>query len=425
VGSLLATSACTTAPAGGGPILAMGSVEDDVRVGREAHPQILGQYGGSVGDPAVERYVQAVGDRLKNVSELSEIDFTFTVLDSEVVNAFALPGGYVYVSRGLMALAEDEAELAGVIGHEIGHVTARHGAARQTTAGLLTTGLGLLGVLGGAYVGGEAGARLGGQLGQTAGYGLTMTYSRSQEYRGDNLGVRYLDRAGLRRPGHGRLPRGARDQRPLQASLAGTSIERSGIDHFFSSHPFTPERVTRARARASERDGSGTARNRQALLEVVDGMVYGQSPEQGFVMGRRFSHPVLRLTFEYPDGYNVINQPSAVIGRGDNRILLFDMGSADSAMGPRQYMQNVWLQGANLQNVDTFRTAPGLEAAIGFAPGQLRGRPARGGFIAIQGRTGASTASASSPAASARPRRASCVPPPTASAASRRPRPAS
>ncbi len=383
VAALLGTAGCTTAPAGG-TILAFGSVEDDVRVGREAHPQILEQYGGSVGDPAVERYVQSLGTRLESVSELSELDFTFTVLDSDIVNAFALPGGYVYVTRGLMALADDEAELAGVIGHEIGHVTARHGASRQAAGTLATTIGSVGGALLGAYLGGQAGADLGGQLGQTASYGLVMTYSRSQEYEADELGVRYLDRAGYDPMAMADFLEALQTSAELQGKLAGGALSRSVIDSFFASHPDAPDRVARARTEARDKPGLGR-RDREPLLAVIDGLIYGQSPRQGFIEGQRFAHPELRLAFEYPAGYRLINQPDAVVGRGDNRLLLFDTGSADRAMGPDRYLQQVWLREAKVQGIESFRTAQGLDAAIGFAQVQLSGRPAQGGFVAIQG----------------------------------------
>jgi predicted Zn-dependent protease len=383
-GVLAVTSGCTTAPAGGGPILAAGSVEDDVRTGREAHPQILAKYGGSVDNSELERYVQRVGTRLENVSELSQLDFTFTVLDSEIVNAFALPGGYVYVSRGLLALAEDEAELAGVIGHEIGHVTARHSAARQTAGGLLTGGLGVLGTLAGAYLGGEQGAQLLGQLGQQAGFGLTQTYSRSQEFEADKLGVRYLGRAGYDTTAMADFLEALQTSAELQARKAGTSLERSTIDNFFSSHPYTPDRVDEARELAIAQGGTGGERDPDALLDAIDGMIYGPSPAQGFVMGQRFAHPELRLAFTYPDGYELSNQPQAVIGRGDNQLLIFDIGEAEGG-GPRQYLENVWLPKANMQNVRTFRTEGGLDAAVGYAQVQLSGRPAEGGFVVLQG----------------------------------------
>ncbi len=114
-------------------------------------------------------------------------------------------------------------------------------------------------------------------------------------------------------------------------------------------------------------------------------MIYGPSPAQGFIMGQRFAHPELRLAFAYPQGYELSNQPQAVIGRRDNRLIIFDIGDADGAGGPRQYLERVWLKDARLQNVRTFRTAGGLDAAVGYAQVQLSGRPAEGGFVVLQG----------------------------------------
>lgn len=384
--SLAVTSACTTAPAGGGPILAMGSIEDDVRAGREAHPQILREYGGAVDNPKLSAYVSRVGNRVKNVSELAELDFTFTVLDSEIVNAFALPGGYVYVSRGLLAYADDEAELAGVLAHEIGHVTARHSASRQTTGQLATFGLGLLGVLGGAVLGGEEGAKLGAQLGQQTGYGLTQTYSRSQEYEADSLGIRYLARAGYDTEATADFLEALETSAALQAKLTGGSVKEPGaFDHFFASHPYTPDRVKEARQRAAERGSSGDERDRAPFLAAIDGMIYGPSPAQGFVEGNHFAHPGLGIAFDYPEPYRLINQPAAVVGRAENRILLFDMGAAKQASDPVRYLQNEWLKGVDLQNVERFTSDGGLEGAIGYGDVQLNGQKAQAGFVVLAG----------------------------------------
>jgi predicted Zn-dependent protease len=284
-----------------------------------------------------------------------------------------------------MALAEDEAELAGVIGHEIGHVTARHGASRQATGTLLTTGLGLLGAIGGAYLGGQGGADLGGQLGQTAGYGLTMTYSRGQEYEADELGVRYLDRAGYDPIAMASFLEALQASAELQAKLAGGAPTRSVMDSFFSSHPDAPDRVARAREEARKAGSSSTRRDRDALLDQLDGMIYGQSPAQGFVLGQRFAHPVLRLEFEYPDGYRLINQSNAVVGRGENRILVFDLEQAERAVDARQYLERDWVESGSLSDVSTFRTANGLDAAVGYAQVQMGGRPAQAGLVAIAG----------------------------------------
>ncbi len=387
--SLALNAACTTAPAGGGPILAAGSIEDDVRAGREAHPQILQEYGGAVENPELAAYVSRVGNRVKDVSELADLDFTFTVLDSEIVNAFALPGGYVYVSRGLLAYADDEAELASVLAHEIGHVTARHGASRQTTGQLATFGLGLLGVLGGAVLGGEEGAKLGAQLGQQAGYGLTQTYSRSQEYEADALGIRYLARAGYDPEASPDFLEALETSAELQAKLAGTSVREPGaLDHFFASHPYTPDRVKEARELAGEHGQSGDERDRKRFLAAIDGMIYGPSPRQGFVEGNHFAHPGLRIAFDYPEPYKLINQPAAVVGRAENRVLLFDMGAAKGVSDPVRYLADDWLKGLDLQDVQRFTSDGGFAGAIGYGNVQLNGQRAQAGFAVLAGEGG-------------------------------------
>ncbi len=179
------------------------SPADERKLGQQEHPKALRQFGGAYPDQALQAYVDRVGERVKDASELADQDFTFTLLDSDVVNAFALPGGYVYVTRGLMALTDNEAELAGVLGHEVGHVTARHSAQRYDQArlgqfGTLAAQLG--GMLLGGYLGGAEGAQLGGQyLGQAGSLGAeawVQSYSREQEFEADQLGIRYLGAAG-------------------------------------------------------------------------------------------------------------------------------------------------------------------------------------------------------------------------------------
>jgi predicted Zn-dependent protease len=179
------------------------SQEEEKQLGRAEHPKALAQFGGAYENVKLGAYVDRVGGRVKNASELKGETFTFTVLDSDIVNAFALPGGYVYVTRDLIALTKDEAELAGVLGHEIGHVMARHTAQRYDRA-KVGQGLGLAGqvagLLLGGYLGGAEGARMGGDLGgQAASLGAeayVQGYSREQEFQADELGIRYLAAAG-------------------------------------------------------------------------------------------------------------------------------------------------------------------------------------------------------------------------------------
>ena len=185
--TLLFLGACSANPATGKQsFTAFMSPEKEIQVGAEEHPKIVKQFGGRFGDKALSTYVRDLGLSLAKTSELPDLPWTFTVLNDTQVNAFALPGGYVYVTRGLMALASDEAELAGVLSHEIGHVTARHTAQRYSSTVAANIGVQIIGVLSQA-------AGLGGTGGNIASLGANLVlkgHSREQELESDNLGVR-------------------------------------------------------------------------------------------------------------------------------------------------------------------------------------------------------------------------------------------
>ena len=189
---LLATTALApmtlAVPAGAQTIFGM-SPEDEKRIGRDKHPKILEQFGGAYADPDLARYVNSIGQFVAAASDAPEVGYTFTVIDSPIVNAFAVPGGYVYLTRGLLALADNEAEVAGVLAHEIAHVTARHGAKRQTKGTLAGLGLAVLG----AVTNNDALK----SLGRVGAHAVLSAYSRKEEYEADDLGVLYLSRAGF------------------------------------------------------------------------------------------------------------------------------------------------------------------------------------------------------------------------------------
>jgi len=362
---------CTTTASDDRLSLASGTIEDDIALGRKAHPQILEQYGGAYDDPDLARYVDTIGQRLVAVSEYADVPFTFTVLDSEIVNAFALPGGYVYVSRGLLALAEDEAELAGVIGHEIGHVTSRHGAERQGQQ-VISVGAAVIGgLLGAVLLGDEGGALIGGALGAGAGALFVGQYSQAQEFESDKLGVRYLARAGYDAEAMADFLEALQTNAELQAKVEGRSLTSPGFNHFFASHPYTPDRVERARARADERQSPNTERDRDRLLAHLDGMVFGQSPDQGYVLDQRFAHPLLRFEFEVPDDYELVNTPSAVLARGDQRVLRFDLDQGGFGGDLKSYQAEGWPDMAKLSNLQDLSLRQGYSGAVGFGPVQL------------------------------------------------------
>lgn len=183
-----ALAACWLAGTAVQPAAAALFGDNEAALGAQEHPKILQQFGGAVKDRKLQAYIDALGRRLAATTQRAGDPWTFTVLDSDVVNAFALPGGYVYVTRGLLALAKDEAEVAGVLAHEIGHVTAHHSAerqTRQTITGLLAAGVGL--VLGSPELG---------QIAELGGGALVASYSRGQELEADQLGIATLERAG-------------------------------------------------------------------------------------------------------------------------------------------------------------------------------------------------------------------------------------
>jgi predicted Zn-dependent protease len=270
--------------------------------------QILREFGGPIEGPLAD-YVRKVGSRVAQVASPGARpgDYSVTVLDSPIPNAMATPGGYLYITRGLLAMMNDEAELASVLGHEAGHVAARHSAKSQRRATLATIGAVAATVLTGSDLVG-AGA-------QVLGAGVLGQYSQKQEYEADTLGLRYMTETGY-------------DPFATASMLAalgraeiverGTSAERNRGASWFSTHPLTEARVARAQKLAAD---TGVApgsriRNRDAFLAAIDGMAWGDSPDQGLVRGASFRHARLGFGFDAPAGFRLQNSPSTVQGVG-------------------------------------------------------------------------------------------------------------
>lgn len=347
---------CTTNVVTGKSQLApLMSASDEAAAGASAHPKIVATYGGVYDDPVVGAYVADVTRRITRVTQQPDQPYRVTVLNSEIVNAFALPGGYVYVTRGLLALVDDEAELAGVLGHEIGHVIARHGAQRKTAA----LGASVIGAVLGAVVGNTAVNQVVGLGGQ----GLIASYSRDQEYEADTLGVRYLAAAGYDPYAQGDFLAAMDVNARAEATIAGQSDE--GSASWLASHPATPERVAAARreALASGVARGAGARNRNELFKAINGMIYGSSPDQGIVRGQSFIHPVGRFRFDAPAGYRIVNGADAVTVLGERKaIAKFDVGKKSANVGIDQYLAQVWAANVRLSPVSKF-SINGLNAA--------------------------------------------------------------
>jgi predicted Zn-dependent protease len=276
--------------------------ERDRAYGAQQHPQLLAEFGGAYAGPEA-RYVARVGERIAAAAGAAG-QCAFTLVNSDVVNAFAVPGCYIYVTRGLVAVVTSEAELASVLGHELGHVVARH-AQRQEQRSLWRR----LGVIAVGLTGSERLTRLAGQAAQY----FTLRYSRTQEYEADDLGVGYLQGAGYDVHAAGDMLSALQRQEAFMRATASRDSARS-IPEWALSHPLTEHRIERARdtARATGLADDALPENADAYLTAVDGMLYGDDPEQGFVIGRRFAHPLMRITFEAPPGFSLTNSPQAI-----------------------------------------------------------------------------------------------------------------
>jgi predicted Zn-dependent protease len=279
----------------------------DASQAAQQHPELVQQFGGAESG-ARAAYVAGVGRKIAAQSGVPNGAgaFTVTTLNSPVVNAFAVPGGYVYITRQLLGLMNDEAELASVLGHEVGHIAARHSQARQSAARRNSIG-GLLGAVLGSVIGNNPFGNLVEQLAPQLAAGATASFSRNQEHQADDLGIRYMTSAGYDPAASASLLASLGAVESLNARAAGRDDRRT-IPSWAQTHPLSAERVRRStqQAQATGAVGRGV-RNRDQFLAAVDGLLVDDDPRQGIVDGRDFRHPDLRLAFTVPQGYTMQN----------------------------------------------------------------------------------------------------------------------
>jgi predicted Zn-dependent protease len=359
-----ALAGCTVNPATGERTFTGGmTTADEIREGRAAHPKIVAEFGGEYGGPELRQYVNSIGTLLQQTVERRDLTYTFTVLNSDIVNAFATPGGYIYISRGLLALADDEAELAAVLAHELGHVQALHHARRygQTMlANILLTGA----AIATSQVAPQA-ARSVMDLGQLGALGVLQANSRENEFEADDLGIRYLTRAGYDPTAMSRFLRKLRMHSRFEAELRGESPDKIDQFSYMATHPAPIERVQRAEANARGARVADPIVAQDIYLRKIDGILYGDDPKQGMVRGNVFWHPDLRFAFEVPKGFNLFNSDRAVIGIGPNGARIqFDRAPRPSDGPMTFYLTEVWARGARLADVEAI-TINGLDAATG------------------------------------------------------------
>jgi predicted Zn-dependent protease len=318
--------------------------QQEVAEGRKAHEQVLAEYG-VVRDARLQAYVNDIGQRLAAQSHRANLKWTFTVLDSPEINAFALPGGYVYVTRGIMAFLESEAELAGVIGHEIGHVTARHGAqraTRQQRAGLGVLAATVLGVvLEQRGMGGAAEAAS--QASQVAAAGYVANYSREQELQADELGAEYLARNRYNPQNMVNVIGVLKSQEQFAADnarRAGQPVSQAPT--WLASHPSNDQRLASIRQIAARHQGNYGDDRRASYLQAIDGMAFGESREQGFTRGRQFVHPDLGIAITAPAGWRIRNSAEAIVlvNAGADAGLVVRMAPAQAGRSHDEVIRN-------------------------------------------------------------------------------------
>lgn len=307
------------------------------------HSRILASYGGSYDDPRLEALITKTVDRLVAASERPDLAYKVTILNSGAVNAFALPTGQLYVTRGLIALASDTSELSSVLAHEMAHVLAKHAAIREDQAKQAAVVTRVVADMGSDS---DMNALA---LAKTK---LTMaSFSRSQEFEADGIGVGIAARAKFDPFGASRFLTAMERNAALKAGRA--PADPRSLD-FLSSHPATPERVQNAQSSARQYSSpEGGERDRDAYLSAIDNLVYGEDPSEGFVRGRRFLHPKLGFTFQVPDGFVLENTAQAVVGvrEGGAQAMRFDVVRVPAEQTLGDYLNSGWME-----NVDKSST---------------------------------------------------------------------
>src|SRR5208282_1772836 len=327
------------------------------------HQRILAAYGGVYNDPRLQAMIEQTVERLVAASERPDLHYKVTMLNSQSINAFALPTGQLYVTRGLIALANDESELASVLAHEMGHVIARHAEIREEqarNADLVNR------VVTDVVTDPEAGA-----LALAKSKLALASFSRAQEFEADAIGIGIAARAGYDPYGATRFLTAMERNSELKAQQSG-AINPSAPD-FLSSHPSTPERVTNALANARQYKAPAAAspqdlaQAKAAYFANIDGIVFGEDPSEGFVRGRRFLHPKLGFTFTAPEGFTLDNTAQAVLGvkHGGGQALRLDVVRVPAEQMLAAYLTSGWIENIDPATVDdvTINGFPGATAA--------------------------------------------------------------
>jgi predicted Zn-dependent protease len=373
----LLVNGCATNPVTGDSDFTLTSEAEEIQQGRDFHPRIIARYG-VYDDPALQRYVDRIGQRLARVSHRAHLDFTFTVLDSPDINAFALPGGYVYITRGIMAYLDSEAELAGVLGHEIGHVTARHSVRQQ--GGQVASGI--LSVLIAAVTGSAAA----GDLSQQIGTGMVRGYGREHELEADRLGAEYLHKTGYDPDNMLEVISVLKDQEIYERALAAKENREPNIYHgVYSTHPRNDERLKTV-VRAARKLSSQSYRDddREAYQAMIEGLLWGPGKRQGIVVGNRFAHPGMGFALQFPEGWDLRNNPDYLYATNPQTGALLQVGL--SALEGDESLTALLRRLTGKDDLEVANTANGATALVSVRVAEAGRQPARLSAISLDGK---------------------------------------
>ncbi len=296
---------CATNPVSKKQQFVLMSEEQELKIGKTMDPQIIKEYG-LYDNPALQEYVDSIGQKIAKKSDRPELFYHFKVLDSPMVNAFALPGGYIYMTRGILAVLNNEAELAGVLGHEIGHVTARHAVQQYTQS----QGYQILATVASIFVPEFQNRNLQ-QLADIAAMGIIRGYGREMEMESDRLGIKYSYKTRYN-------PKAVPDFLKI-LKLVNKENEKGGYHGLFATHPDTTKRIKAAQKKSkailAKKNKPKLAINTDKYLSQIEGLVYGANPKEGIINGSLFQHPEMQFEITYPDGWKIDNAQKAVIAK--------------------------------------------------------------------------------------------------------------
>jgi predicted Zn-dependent protease len=357
----LSAAACATNPVTGKKQLSFMSEDQEIRLGQELDAQVRLEMG-VYEDSRLQQYVEEIGMRLAKQSQRPNLPWHFTIVDSPAINAFALPGGYIYITRGIMPFLDNEAQLAGVLGHEIGHVTARHAAQQYTRASATSIGV----LIGSIFV---PAVRAFGDLAQT-GLGVAfLKFSRNDELQADALGAEYAAAGGW-------------DPAQIPAFLTTLSrvdelSDHNGTPNWLATHPQPENRVARVDAAVQKvrADANAGTIERDAYLERINGVVFGDNPEEGIVRGHQFIHPTLRFAIDFPEGWDISNGEEEVVAQEPgNKVFVVLRAVREPSATTLEQVAQKHMSGAGYKATEgTLTTVSGLDAFIGTYQGNARG----------------------------------------------------